>query len=56
MFGTNNSDTAIAWEIVEEIQSARVRSAYPHTITPRASFIHYCEENPDAPEARIYDN
>ena len=56
MFGTGSSETAIAWEIVEELQSARVRSAYPRTVTPRASFIQYCEENPDAPEARIYDN
>jgi hypothetical protein len=55
MFGTNNSETAIAWEVVEELQSAR-RSVSSHTTTPRTSFIRYCEENPDAPEARIYDS
>ena len=53
MFGVSNVETAIAWETVEELQSARARNAY--TATPRVAFMRYCEENPDAFEARIYD-
>ncbi|MGB3614269.1 MAG: CP12 domain-containing protein [Elainellaceae cyanobacterium] len=55
MFGTNAPAVAIAWETVEELQSARFRNVYPHTVTAKAAFIRYCEENPSAPEARIYD-
>ncbi len=56
MFGIEGSETAIAWDIVEELQRARIRSAVAHPTTPRASFMQYCQENPDAPEARIYDS
>ncbi|MEO0406565.1 MAG: CP12 domain-containing protein [Cyanobacteria bacterium P01_A01_bin.135] len=51
MFGIDNPETAIAWETVEELRSAKIRN----TATPRVAFIRYCEENPDAFEARIYD-
>jgi len=53
MFGTENAEAAIAWETVEEIRSARVRA---QAVTPRAAFLRYCEENPNALESRIYDD
>lgn len=56
MFGTSNPEVAIAWETVEELQSARIRSIQLQTATPKAAFLRYCEENPDALEARLYDD
>ena len=55
MFGTGSAETAIAWETVEELRSAKARNARLSN-TPRAAFLRYCEQNPDALEARIYDN
>ena len=56
MFGTDNAETAIAWETVEELQGVRARKAYLDSNTPRGAFLRYCEQNPDALEARIYDS
>lgn len=52
MRGTADTEVAIAWETVEELQVVfyRRQQAQP---TP---FARYCAENPDAPEARIYED
>ena len=52
MRGTADTEVAIAWETVEELQVALYRS---QQATPSA-FARYCEEHPDAPEARIYED
>ena len=51
MYGTELSDVAVAWDIVEELLAtkARQRQAQP------TAFNEYCEQFPDALEARIYD-
>ncbi|WP_346293177.1 Calvin cycle protein CP12 [Sphaerothrix gracilis] len=44
-------DIAIAWETVEELTAAQRRQQASRP----SAFERYCAENPDAPEARIYD-
>lgn len=51
MRGTDNIDVAIAWETVQELETAKTRK---HS-TPKSAFDHYCAAHPDAPESRIYD-
>ncbi|MGB3616345.1 MAG: CP12 domain-containing protein [Elainellaceae cyanobacterium] len=55
MFSIEAPEVAIAWETVEELQSAKARKTYSHSVTPKAAFARYCEANPAALEARIYD-
>ncbi|MEM1242565.1 MAG: CP12 domain-containing protein [Cyanobacteria bacterium P01_H01_bin.26] len=45
-------DAAIAWETVEELQTAQARQ---RRVTPAAAFVRYCAENPHARESRLYD-
>lgn len=52
MHGPRSIDAAIAWETVEELQTAK---AQQQQTTPKAAFARYCAENPHAREARIYD-
>lgn len=49
---SHNSDIAIAWEVVEELQFAQ-RCQYA---TVQSAFARYCLANPDAPECRIYED
>ena len=51
MYGTEKIETVLAWETVEELQSAQARQK----VTTKSAFELYCEANPDAPECRIYD-
>ncbi|MBE9176980.1 Calvin cycle protein CP12 [Oculatella sp. LEGE 06141] len=48
--GSTSSDCAVAWDIVEELQAER-----SHQKSKKTSLEHYCDENPDASECRIYD-
>jgi CBS domain-containing protein len=51
--GATSKDCAAAWDIVEELQAeAAHQQAKP---LPKTAFEEYCEENPDAFEARVYD-
>jgi CBS domain-containing protein len=51
--GVNSSDCATAWDVVEELQAemAHQRAKKPE----KTYFEEYCEENPEALEARMYD-
>jgi CBS domain-containing protein len=52
--GPTSRDCAAAWDIVEELQAeAAHQQAKP---LPKTAFEEYCEENPDALEARMYDS
>ncbi|MEM6839834.1 MAG: Calvin cycle protein CP12 [Cyanobacteria bacterium P01_C01_bin.120] len=51
MDGISPIDLAIAWETVEELQTAKGRKS----ATSPSAFTQYCAANPDAPECRIYD-
>ncbi|MCW6038603.1 CBS domain-containing protein [Spirulina subsalsa FACHB-351] len=51
--GATSPECAAAWDIVEELQAeaAHQRAMKP----PKTYFEEYCEEHPDAVEARMYD-
>lgn len=51
--GPNSRECAVAWDIVEELEA---EAAHQRAIKlEKTSFDQYCEEFPDALEARIYD-
>lgn len=53
-YGPMSPEAATAWDIVEELEAEashqRVKNA------GKTAFSEYCEEFPDALEARLYDN
>lgn len=51
MYGTNNAEAVFAWEAVEELNVALAHQQAP----VQTAFTRYCDANPGAPEARIYD-
>lgn len=51
MFGPHASETAAAWDAVEELLATK---AHQRTHGSN-SFQTYCYDNPEAPEARAYD-
>ena len=52
MQGTKSIEVALAWETVEELQTAK--AGHPKE-NPTIAFVRYCAENPSASEARVYD-
>lgn len=51
--GASSKECAAAWDIVEEMQA---EAAHQQAKIPaKTAFEQYCEENPEAIEARIYD-
>ncbi|WP_082348786.1 Calvin cycle protein CP12 [Planktothricoides sp. SR001] len=50
--GVTSRESAVAWDIVEELQAAACHRREQKQKTP---FDRYCEENPSAIEALIYD-
>lgn len=52
MYGTDHIDVALAWETVEELETARDRQ---RTGT-LSSLERYCVTHPDAPECRLYED
>lgn len=55
--GTNSPECAVAWDEVEELhaEAAHQKAEVPQQ-QKKTPFEEYCEENPDALEARIYDS
>ena len=51
--GSCSSESAVAWEIVEELLAAKSHRQWGKSLT---AFDLYCAQNPDAPECRIYDS
>ncbi|MGC9502941.1 CP12 domain-containing protein [Baaleninema sp.] len=52
--GPRSKECAAAWDVVEELQ-AEAAHQKAERLT-KTAFEEYCEEYPDAPEARVYDN
>ena len=52
MYGTDNVEVALAWETVEELETAK---AQQKAKAPTA-FERYCAAYPDAPECRLYED
>jgi CBS domain-containing protein len=52
--GPTSKDCAVAWDIVEELQA---EAAHQRAIKiEKTAFDLYCEQNPEAAEARIYES
>jgi CBS domain-containing protein len=54
--GANSPECAVAWDEVEELQAEAAHQKAEPMVSAKTAFEQYCEENPEAPEARIYDN
>lgn len=52
MYKFHNSDVAIAWEMVKELQFAQRQQR----ATVQSAFDQYCLANSNAPECRIYED
>ena len=50
--GVNSRESAVAWDIVEELQAA---ACHRRERKQLSAFERYCEENPSALEALMYD-
>jgi CBS domain-containing protein len=53
--GSTSPECAVAWDEVEELNAEAAHQKAELTHQKRTPFEEYCEENPDALEARIYD-
>ncbi|MEG3918274.1 CBS domain-containing protein [Microcoleus sp. T3_A4] len=52
--GVTSRECAVAWDIVEEMQA---EASHQRSMKlEKTAFDQYCEENPEAAEARIYDS
>jgi len=51
--GPTSRECAAAWDIVEELQAEAAHQKAERL--EKTAFEEYCEENPDAAEARVYD-
>jgi hypothetical protein len=51
MYGIDVPEVAVAWDVVEELATAKSRRQKSSSTT----FEHYCSLHPDAPECRIYE-
>lgn len=52
--GATSPECAAAWDVVEELQAAAAHRKAERD--SKSAFAQYCEENPEAPESRVYDN
>lgn len=52
--GPTSPECAAAWDVVEELQATA--SDQRRKEDSKTAFNTYCEENPDAPECRIYED
>ncbi|MBE9191056.1 Calvin cycle protein CP12 [Gloeocapsopsis crepidinum LEGE 06123] len=53
MYGIGVTEVAVAWDVVEELATARFRQR--ENKSSSSAFERYCALHPDAPECRIYD-
>jgi hypothetical protein len=51
-YGSDSQECKVAWDIVEELQAEASHQKDAHI----TAFDVYCEEFPEAPEARMYDD
>ncbi|PSB07053.1 hypothetical protein C7B76_28605 [filamentous cyanobacterium CCP2] len=54
--GATSGECAVAWDEVEELQAEASHQKAEKLYETKTAFEAYCEENPDAFEARVYDN
>lgn len=54
--GASSPEAAVAWDEVEELQAEAAHQRVGPALGHKTAFELYCDENPDALEARIYDS
>ncbi|HEY9663186.1 MAG TPA: CP12 domain-containing protein, partial [Allocoleopsis sp.] len=54
--GVSSKECAVAWDEVEELQAEAAHQKSEELYREKTAFELYCEENPDALEARIYES
>lgn len=54
--GATSRECAVAWDEVEELQAEASHQKDEKLYRDKTAFEAYCEENPDALEARIYES
>jgi CBS domain-containing protein len=54
--GSASKECAVAWDEVEELQAEAAHQKSEKLYGTKTAFETYCEENPDALEARVYDS
>ena len=54
--GDTSPECAAAWDVVEELQAEASSQRSRQQVTGQSSLQTYCEDNPNAPECRIYDD
>jgi hypothetical protein len=52
--GATSGECAAAWDAVEELQAEAAHQRQEHP--QKSSFEQYCDNNPDAPECRVYED
>lgn len=55
LYGIGSTEVAVAWDVFEELLTAKARQADATALSPASGFSGYCALNPNAPECRIYD-
>lgn len=55
LYGIGAAEVAVAWDVFEELLTAKARQAEAETLSPTSGFAGYCSLNPEAPECRVYD-
>ncbi|MEB3335829.1 MAG: CP12 domain-containing protein [Leptolyngbyaceae bacterium] len=54
--GATSPECAVAWDIVEELQANASHQAVIAKANTKNSLQQYCEDNPEAPECRLYED
>ncbi|MEB3338229.1 MAG: Calvin cycle protein CP12 [Leptolyngbyaceae bacterium] len=52
-YGADSKEAAVAWDTLEELHAEAGHQRTKNA--DKTAFTEYCEEFPDAPEARMYD-
>lgn len=52
--GVESGECAAAWDVVEELQAEASHQRQKHP--QKSSFEQYCDNNPEAPECRVYED
>ena len=55
LYGIGASEVAVAWDVFEELLTAKARQSEATAFSPASGFAGYCALNPEAPECRVYD-
>ncbi|MGB3492201.1 MAG: CBS domain-containing protein [Elainellaceae cyanobacterium] len=54
--GADSPDAAAAWDVVEELQAAASHQMNQSATASRTALEEYCQQYPEAPECREYDD